>query len=127
MHLDDGRLRLRRFHDHAPASPGSLTRSGARTPRTSLARPLWLRPDAGRVCAFLTEAGCIVTVALPIDGPLVPLLQQAGAGVVIVETLVLRKSLMSPRGLITLAVDWPSFAAARDSGRALRSHPTSST
>ena len=52
----------------------------------------------------LTEAGCIVTVALPMDGPLVPLLQQAGAGVVIVETLVLRKSLMSPRGLITLAV-----------------------
>jgi glycosyltransferase involved in cell wall biosynthesis len=52
----------------------------------------------------LTEAGCIVSVALPIDGPLVALLQQAGAGVVIVETLVLRKSLMSPRGLITLAV-----------------------
>ncbi len=75
----------------------------------------------------LTEAGCVVTVALPIDGPLVPLLQQAGAGVVIVETLVLRKSLMSPRGLITLLTTGLRSFATRGTSRALCSSLTSST
>jgi glycosyltransferase involved in cell wall biosynthesis len=48
------------------------------------------------------DAGNRVTVTLPADGPLVPLLEQRGARVVFTPTLVLRKSLLTPRGLIEL-------------------------
>lgn len=46
----------------------------------------------------LSEEGLRVVVALPERGPLVPALMHAGAEVVIVPMLVLRKSLMRPRG-----------------------------
>jgi glycosyltransferase involved in cell wall biosynthesis len=49
-----------------------------------------------------TTAGARVTVTLPADGPLVPLLEERGARVVFTPTLVLRKSLLTPRGLIAL-------------------------
>jgi hypothetical protein len=50
----------------------------------------------------LTGAGRQVVVALPRSGPLVPLLADAGAQVRLVETLVLRKALLRPRGLLVL-------------------------
>lgn len=50
----------------------------------------------------LTGAGRRVVVALPRPGPLVPLLTDAGAQVRLVETLVLRKALLRPRGLVVL-------------------------
>jgi glycosyltransferase involved in cell wall biosynthesis len=48
------------------------------------------------------ESGANVTVTVPADGPLVPLLEERGARVVLAPTLVLRKSLMTPRGLFSL-------------------------
>lgn len=48
------------------------------------------------------ESGATVTVTVPADGPLVPLLEERGARVVLAPTLVLRKSLMTPRGLVSL-------------------------
>ncbi|GAA1389850.1 glycosyltransferase [Luteococcus peritonei] len=54
------------------------------------------------VSAF-TEAGTRVVVALPADGPLVPELERRGARVELVEMPVLRKSALSPTGLMALA------------------------
>lgn len=51
----------------------------------------------------LRVGGAEVTVAVPEDGPLVPLLRGAGAHVLFVETVVLRKAFLRPRGLLTLA------------------------
>jgi glycosyltransferase involved in cell wall biosynthesis len=51
----------------------------------------------------LIEAGASVTVSLPTDGPLVPVLRSAGAEVVTTRTVVLRKSLLSPAGVFKLA------------------------
>ncbi|RWZ59706.1 glycosyltransferase [Labedella populi] len=48
------------------------------------------------------RAGAHVTVTVPADGPLVPLLEERGADVVFTPTLVLRKSLLTPRGLVAL-------------------------
>lgn len=48
------------------------------------------------------QSGATVTVTVPDDGPLVPLLEERGARVVLAPTLVLRKSLMTPRGLVAL-------------------------
>ncbi|WP_243696082.1 glycosyltransferase [Labedella phragmitis] len=48
------------------------------------------------------DAGIRVTVTLPDDGPLVRLLEERGARVVFTPTLVLRKSLLTPRGLFAL-------------------------
>ncbi len=48
------------------------------------------------------SAGARVTVTLPADGPLVPLLEERGAEVVLTPTLVLRKNLLTPRGLVQL-------------------------
>ncbi|WP_243696827.1 glycosyltransferase [Labedella endophytica] len=48
------------------------------------------------------RSGAAVTVTVPADGPLVPLLEERGARVVFAPTLVLRKSLMTPKGLISL-------------------------
>lgn len=53
------------------------------------------------VSAF-TEAGIRVVVALPGPGPLVAALQQRGARVEFVAMPVLRKSALSPRGLVQL-------------------------
>jgi glycosyltransferase involved in cell wall biosynthesis len=50
------------------------------------------------------DAGWRVLVTIPADGPLVPLLRERGAVVVLSPTPVLRKSYLSPRGLVTLAV-----------------------
>ena len=50
--------------------------------------------------AGLRAAGWRVVVVLPDDGPLVPLVAATGAEVVRLETPVLRKSLMSPRGAV---------------------------
>lgn len=53
----------------------------------------------------LVEAGLRVIVAVPGDGPLVPLLTAAGADVRHCATPVLRKSALSPRGLVRLALE----------------------
>lgn len=50
----------------------------------------------------LVGAGRRVVVVLPSSGPLVPLLASAGADVRVLPTLVLRKALLRPRGLVTL-------------------------
>ena len=63
----------------------------------------------------LVDAGCVVTVVLPASGPLVPRLQKSGASVTVVDTVVLRKALLSVRGLMQLAV-----ATARTLPRAIR-------
>jgi glycosyltransferase involved in cell wall biosynthesis len=51
----------------------------------------------------LAAAGSHVTVALPADGPLTPMLRDVGGTVVIVPTVVLRKAFLSPLGLGRLA------------------------
>ncbi len=51
----------------------------------------------------LLDTGARVVVALPDQGPLVPHLRDAGASIVIVPMLVLRKALMKPSG-------WPRLA-----------------
>ncbi|MDX2377455.1 glycosyltransferase family 4 protein [Microbacterium sp. LRZ72] len=51
------------------------------------------------------QAGADVVVALPQQGPLVPHLREAGASVVLVPMLVLRKSLLRPRGWAQLVRD----------------------
>ncbi|GAA0275727.1 glycosyltransferase family 4 protein [Actinomadura nitritigenes] len=56
-----------------------------------------------------------VIVTLPADGPLAPVLRDAGAEVVVLPVPVLRKSYMTPFGLVRLA-----FAAARALPRAWR-------
>lgn len=48
------------------------------------------------------RAGVRVVVALPSEGPLIPLLRERGAEVRIVETPVLRKRSLNPRGLLDL-------------------------
>jgi len=52
--------------------------------------------------AALTAAGCSVTVTLPGEGPLTARLAAAGATVVVLPVPVLRKSLLRPRGALTL-------------------------
>lgn len=49
--------------------------------------------------------GWDVAVVLPADGPLVPLLRDRGARVRVLPFPVLRKSLLSPAGLLRLALD----------------------
>jgi len=51
----------------------------------------------------LVADGRRVVVAVPEPGPLVPLLEQAGAEVVECPTPIVRKGLLSPRGLVELA------------------------
>ncbi|MBC7630446.1 glycosyltransferase [Aeromicrobium sp.] len=53
----------------------------------------------------LVEAGCDVTVALPSPGSLDEHLRAAGAEIVLCRTAVLRKSALSPLGLLRLAVE----------------------
>lgn len=60
----------------------------------------------------VVERGHRAVVALPADGPLTGPLETAGARVVISPTLVLRKSLLRPRGLPTLLRDTARGAVA---------------
>lgn len=53
----------------------------------------------------MVAGGFTVVVTLPHDGPLVPLLLERGARVEFVGVPVLRKSLLTPRGLLVLAGD----------------------
>lgn len=57
----------------------------------------------------LIEHGWDVVVALPIDGPLIPLLRERGVTVVVDAFPVLRKALLTPRGLVGLG-----FSLGRD-------------
>ncbi len=59
----------------------------------------------------LVSAGAEVVVAVPVDGPLIPHIRAQGASPVVLETLVLRKSLMSLRG---------AFSIVAQSGRSIR-------
>ncbi|MFZ4893538.1 glycosyltransferase [Plantibacter sp. Mn2098] len=78
----------------------------ARPPAFLLAHPSADLYGSDRVfletVAALSATGAPVTVTLPADGPLVPMLEAHGARVVFTPSLVLRKSLLSPRGLFTL-------------------------
>ncbi|MCL3861291.1 glycosyltransferase [Actinotalea sp. K2] len=53
----------------------------------------------------LVEAGWRVIVTLPAHGPLSALVRERGAHVAICPTLVLRKALLRPRGVVTLLRD----------------------
>lgn len=59
----------------------------------------------------LIESGYRVNVALPLDGPLVPVLEGVGARVAVVPFTVLRKALLTPRGLAGLAASAPGEIA----------------
>jgi glycosyltransferase involved in cell wall biosynthesis len=59
----------------------------------------------------VVSTGWEAIVVLPCDGPLVPLLELAGARVVHVRFPVLRRSTLSPAGLVRLALLLPVFAA----------------
>tara|TARA_R110002020_G_scaffold214865_6_gene422056 strand:+ start:12998 stop:14224 length:1227 start_codon:yes stop_codon:yes gene_type:complete len=67
----------------------------------------------------LMAAGMHVTVLLPTDGPLAFLLRETGASVQFAPLLVLRKTLMTPRGLPSLFVGAirDAIAATRTIGR----------
>ncbi len=60
----------------------------------------------------MVEGGLQVHVVLPEDGPLRPLLQEAGSSVRLLPVPVLRKSLLSPRGMARLALHSPPAVAA---------------
>ncbi|WP_194786108.1 glycosyltransferase family 4 protein [Actinomyces haliotis] len=55
----------------------------------------------------LIESGYRVNVALPLDGPLVPVLEGVGARVAVLPFTVLRKTLLTPKGLARLAMRTP--------------------
>lgn len=57
----------------------------------------------------VTDRGASVRVVLPSDGPLVPLLEKAGADVRVLPFPVLRKAMLSPRGMVLLAAALPGF------------------
>lgn len=57
------------------------------------------------VSALAEQPGAVVQVAIPADGSLVPELRARGAEVVITPTPILRKSALSPRGMVRLAID----------------------
>lgn len=59
----------------------------------------------------LLESGYRVNVALPEDGPLVSVLEDVGARVAVVPFTVLRKALLTPRGLAGLAARAPDELA----------------
>lgn len=52
----------------------------------------------------LVSSGAVVTVVVPMDGPLLPHIRAKGAVPVVVETLVLRKNLLSIRGALSILV-----------------------
>ena len=59
----------------------------------------------------LIESGYRVNVALPLDGPLVPVLEGVGARVAVLPFTVLRKALLTPKGLAGLAASTPGEIA----------------
>ena len=59
----------------------------------------------------LVDAGYRVTVAVPGDGPLLAEVRQRGASAEIIAAPVLRKRLLSPGGLASLAVQLPAALA----------------
>jgi glycosyltransferase involved in cell wall biosynthesis len=63
----------------------------------------------------MVAGGFSVVVTVPYDGPLVPLLRERGARVHFLDMPVLRKSLLTPRGILALAGD-----SARGLWRAVR-------
>ena len=69
----------------------------------------------------LIDAGHEVLVALPLDGPLVGVLREAGARVAVMPFTVLRKALLSPKGLMRLSAQAaPEVARLRAVIRASR-------
>ena len=69
----------------------------------------------------LIDAGHEVLVALPLDGPLVEVLREAGARVAVMPFTVLRKALLSPKGLTRLSAQAaPEIARLRTVIRASR-------
>lgn len=66
---------------------------------------------AARTVEALIDAGMKVTVVLPNGGPLVGLLETAGARVSIVDVPVLRKSLLRPSNLARLVAGMPRTLA----------------
>lgn len=70
----------------------------------------------------MVDAGAAVTVALPVDGPLVAELTQRGARVVRTRTAVLQKSALRPAGFVRLIREGvagllPSLRLLRTAGR----------
>ncbi|ROP42994.1 glycosyltransferase involved in cell wall biosynthesis [Pseudokineococcus lusitanus] len=92
----------------APATPGRPG-GGAARPRVLVTHPSAELYGSDRMLAEsvhgLVDAGTDVVVALPSRGPLVPLLEAAGATVVGTSVPVLRKSSLRPAGALRLAVD----------------------
>lgn len=60
---------------------------------------------AAESVAGLVAAGWRCTVVLPGDGPLVPVLEAAGASVLLVDSPVLRKAYVSPTGLVRFGAE----------------------
>ena len=90
-----------------------MSRGEAGGERTSAARVLVAHPSPDlygsdwqlvETIHGLIETGHEVLVALPLDGPLVEVLREAGARVAVMPFTVLRKALLSPRGLAKLSV-----------------------
>ena len=117
--LAAGRQQLGRAGRRSRAPwPGQLEPSG----RVLVAHPSAELYGSDRVllesvCAMI-GAGSEVTVTLPESGPLVDELTRAGATVAILPTPVLRKSGLTPKGLVKLAVEGLRFLGP--SGRLIR-------
>ena len=107
-----------------------MSRGEASDERTSAARVLVAHPSPDlygsdwqlvETIQGLIETGHEVLVALPLDGPLVEVLREAGARVAVMPFTVLRKALLSPRGLAKLSVQAaPEIARLRAVIRASR-------
>ena len=107
-----------------------MSRGEAGGERTSAARVLVAHPSPDlygsdwqlvETIHGLIETGHEVLVALPLDGPLVEVLREAGARVAVMPFTVLRKALLSPRGLAKLSVQAaPEIARLRAVIRASR-------
>jgi len=107
-----------------------VSRGEAGGERTSAARVLVAHPSPDlygsdwqlvETIHGLIETGHEVLVALPLDGPLVEVLREAGARVAVMPFTVLRKALLSPRGLAKLSVQAaPEIARLRAVIRASR-------
>ena len=107
-----------------------MSRGEASGERTSTARVLVAHPSPDlygsdwqlvETIHGLIETGHEVLVALPLDGPLVEVLREAGARVAVMPFTVLRKALLSPRGLAKLSVQAaPEIARLRAVIRASR-------
>ena len=107
-----------------------MSRGEAGGERTSAARVLVAHPSPDlygsdwqlvETIHGLIETGHEVLVALPLDGPLDEVLREAGARVAVMPFTVLRKALLSPRGLAKLSVQAaPEIARLRAVIRASR-------